>query len=450
MPEYTVLIVDDDAFSVHALRRCLEQSAYTVLEAKSAAECCSTLQSVRPDAVVLEYHLPDGEALRLLRQVRALDAAIPVILMSAHATIDLAVRAVKQGAEHFLAKPVEPAVLFNLLSESLQDRIASPAMPVETAAVGKGKPNPFIGSSLAIRTLAESARRILGTNCPILIEGETGTGKGVLARWLHEHGPRTEQPFVDLNCAGLNRELLESELFGHEKGAFTGAVSRKTGILEIAHRGTVLLDEIGDMDPAIQPKLLKVLEEKQFRRLGGVRECAVDVHLVAATNRDLNSLVAGHSFRSDLYFRVSTLPLRIPPLRERRQDIRALVAWFRPNLEADLNRGSLRIDDETFGALEEYDWPGNIRELRNVLERAALVCDRGVIRAGDLQFQAKPAAATVEDDSELTIEQLERTHIERVLRQVNGRVGEAAAKLGMSRSTLYVRIKQFGIPQANA
>ncbi len=416
---------------------------------KTGPHVCRALQVHRPDAVLAEHNPPHSDALALLREVQAFDADIPVIVMTAHGSIDLAVHAIKEGAEQFLVKPIEPSLLFSVLAEALANRDSSPN--TLTAPRSSSKADPFLGSSPAIRNLSEAAARLLGSNCPILIEGETGTGKGVLALWLHQRGPRAEQAFVDLNCAGLNRELLENELFGHERGAFTGALARKTGILELAHRGTVFLDEIGDMDLAIQPKLLKVLEEKQFRRLGGVRECAIDIHLIAATNRDLNELVAVQHFRADLYFRVSTLPLRIPPLRERREDIPVLVEWFRARLSVGFGRGGLRIDDQAFAVLEAYDWPGNIRELRNVLERAALVCERGVIRAGDLRFRTRvPYQPPAQDVAEITIEQLERAHIERALEQVNGKVGAAALRLGMSRSTLYARIKQYGIPHASA
>ena len=451
MADHTVLIVDTDEFTRRSLRRCLEEEGCFVLEAATGAACSQVLQAHRPDAALVEHNLPDSNALDLLRQLRVIDSNIPVIVTTALGSIELAVRAIKEGAEQFLVKPIEPTLVAAILAEAFTKCCSPPPALLVKTARDRSKADPFLGTSFAIRNLSDAAMRILGSSCPILIEGETGTGKGILALWLHEHGSRAEQPFVNLNCAGLNRELLESELFGHERGAFTGAVLRKTGILEIAHRGTVFLDEIGDMDLTIQPKLLTVLEEKRFRRVGSVRECAIDIHLIAATNRDFNTLVAEHRFREDLYFRVSTIRLRIPPLRERREDITALAEWFRAHLETELGLPGLRIDDQAVYRLQAYDWPGNIRELRNVLERAALVCDCSVIRASDLQFQARMSSQLrVQDVAGLTIEQLERVHIERVLKQVNGKVGEAATRLGLSRSTLYARIKQYGIPHANA
>jgi transcriptional regulator with PAS, ATPase and Fis domain len=265
---------------------------------------------------------------------------------------------------------------------------------------------------------------------------------------MHENGPRADEPFVDLNCAGLNRELLESELFGHLKGAFTGAITAKPGNMEVAHRGTLFLDEIGEMDPLIQPKLLKVLEEKQIRRIGDVRNRVIDVQLIAATNRDLASLVAEGVFRSDLYFRVNIIQLRIPPLRERVEDIPVLADWYLRHLKADLNRNSLNLGDGVIQALPSYSWPGNIRELRNVMERAALLCDSGVIRRCDLAFLLTTSPGTqrrAEPGSDLTIEELERQHITIVLQRANGKVDHAAAKLGIPRRTLYSKIKQYNI-----
>jgi transcriptional regulator with PAS, ATPase and Fis domain len=249
-----------------------------------------------------------------------------------------------------------------------------------------------------------------------------------------------------LNCAGLNRELLESDLFGHAKGAFTGAITEKTGLLEVAHQGTLFLDEIGDMEISIQPKLLKVLDEKRFRRVGGVRDRTVDVHLIAATHQDMTGLVAEKKFRSDLFFRVSTIPLVIPALRDRIGDIPLIADWFLERLREDLNRGRLEFGGGAMAALQGYTWPGNIRELRNVLERAALLSKDGVIRTEDLHFQLTKSPRTLSiEDTDLTLQELERQHISAVLRRENGKVERAAAKLGIPRSSLYAKLKQYGI-----
>ena len=367
---------------------------------------------------------------------------------------DLAVRAVKEGADQFLAKPVELPALVVMLRRLLETQREKRRQAAGRARQAREAVDPFTGTSAAIRRLAEDARRLQASSSPILIEGETGSGKGVLARWLHRNGPRGDEPFVDMNCAGLSREFLETELFGHEKGAYTGAVTSKQGLLEVAHRGVVFLDEIGDLDPQVQPKLLKVLEEKRFRRLGEVRDRQVDVQLVAASHQSLPQLVQEKKFRSDLYFRISTIPLRVPAMRERVEDIPILARQLLAGLSNDLGRRGLRLSPEAERALAAYSWPGNVRELRNVLERAALLCGRDVLEASDLRFEttAGPVAPSAPmpgfaaaPGANLTLEELERSHIERVLAELGGRVTEASQRLGIPRSTLYQKIKRFGL-----
>jgi transcriptional regulator with PAS, ATPase and Fis domain len=267
----------------------------------------------------------------------------------------------------------------------------------------------------------------------------------VLARWLHENSPRAEEAFVDLNCAGLSRELLETELFGHEKGAFTSATASKQGLFEVAHRGSIFLDEVGDVDLQIQPKLLKVLEEKRFRRVGDVRDRQVDVRLIAATHQDLGQLVRDKRFRDDLYFRISTIPLSFPALRERIEDIPTMAQYLLDKVAADLGRGELRLDESSIQALQAYSWPGNIRELRNVIERAVLLSDQKNITLKDLHFDGHAQVGTPFLDTRLTLIELEKQHIERVLNEERGRVEKAAKRLGIPRSSLYQKIKKHQI-----
>jgi DNA-binding NtrC family response regulator len=450
MPNYKVLVVDDDEASRGTIRSYLELKDFAVSEAGTGKRCREILQKSQPDVIIMDYCLPDTDGLQLLREIRAIDLSIPVLVMTGYATIDLAVRAMKEGAEQFVAKPFELSVLLKLLEKIFENsRFLRRELAVKNRVI-RYKRDPFLGSSQSIRRLESAAQSVLGTSLPILIQGETGTGKGVLAEWLTKQGPRSNEAFVDLNCAGLNRELLESDLFGHEKGAFTGAITQKTGLLEVAHQGTLFLDEVGDMDMSIQPKLLKVLDEKRFRRVGGVRDRSVDVHLIAATHQDMELLVADKRFRSDLYFRISTIPLAIPPLRERISDIPVLAEWFLERLREDLNRGQLEFDKRAMTALEGYSWPGNIRELRNVLERAALLCKDGVIHTEDLYFQvsrvsSKMAQIAPNTDADMTLEEIERQHISLVFHRENGKVDRAAAKLGIPRSSLYVKLKHYGI-----
>jgi transcriptional regulator with PAS, ATPase and Fis domain len=307
--------------------------------------------------------------------------------------------------------------------------------------------DPFLGKSPAILELSEVIERVSKTDNTVLIQGETGTGKGVLASWLHKIGSRSNEAFVELNCAGLSGELLESELFGHQKGAFTGAVMNKVGFMEAANHGTIFLDEIGDMDSQVQPKILKVVEEKQFYRLGDVHERKVDVRIIAATHRDLKKLVEEGEFREDLYFRISALHLRIPPLRERPEDIPVITDKLLEQISWDMKRGPLRISDNARLTFQRYSWPGNIRELRNVLERAAILSYDGVIDKTGLELDA-PARQDLAVNgtvSNLTLKEMEKRYIFQTLASEDGHITRTAKRLGMPRSSLYAKIHEHGL-----
>ena len=451
-----LLVVDDDPSGRFALREYFELRGFEVDDADSLRAALESFQSARPDAAVLDYALPDGTALDLLPRLRALDPTVPLVVLTGHGSIDLAVQAVKEGAEHFFTKPVELATLAVVIERLLDQQRQRQRVLAGKTREARRAVDPFLGTSAAVRRLAEEATRVQASDSPMLIEGETGTGKGVLAAWLHRQGPRSEEAFVDLNCATLSKDLLESELFGHEKGSFTGAVSAKPGLLEVAHRGTLFLDELGDMDPAVQPKLLKVLEEKRYRRLGEVRDRQVDVRLIAATHQDLAALVNSKAFRQDLFYRVAAIPLMVPPLRERAEDIPLLARDLLDRIAADLGRGRLEITPAALAALGAYSWPGNIRELRNVLERAALLCRDRTIDVGDLRFinmGGPPVAAVAAGtsapprphDTAMTLEEVERRHIQAVLEEEDGRVESAARRLGVPRSSLYKRLRALGL-----
>jgi len=445
MSRNKVLVVDDESGVRFGIRDFLEQQGYEIEEAETCEDAQHLFRTSRPDIVIADYMLPDGTALDLLPRLKEIDAGIPLLVLTAHGSIDLAVRAIKEGAEQFLTKPLELSTLLVILQRLLQKQrnhhkqLASKSRQVRRAI------NPFIGTSPAIRALADQAQKILSTESPVLILGETGSGKGVLARWLHQNSPRGEEALVALNCAGLTRELLETELFGHEKGAFTSATASKQGLFEVAHRGTIFLDEVGDVDLQIQPKLLKVLEEKRFRRVGDVRDRQVDVRLIAATHQDMGQLVRNKRFRDDLYFRISTIPLSFPALRERVEDIPTIAQYLLDKVAADLGRGQLQLDDSSIQALKAYSWPGNVRELRNVIERAVLLSGAKEIRLQDLQFDGHAQVGAPFLDSRLTLLELEKQHIERVLEEERGRVEKAAKRLGIPRSSLYQKIKKHQI-----
>jgi DNA-binding NtrC family response regulator len=443
MSRNRILIVDDEAGVRFGIKDFLELQGYEIDEAETCRDAQDIFRSSRPDVVIADYMLPDGTALDLLPRLREINPDTPLLILTAHGSIDLAVRAIKEGAEQFLTKPLELPALTTILKRLLENQrnfhkqLASKTRQVRRAV------DPFIGNSLKIRTLAEQAKKVLATESPILILGETGSGKGVLARWLHENSPRAEEAFVDLNCAGLSRELLETELFGHEKGAFTSATASKQGLFEVAHRGTIFLDEIGDVDLQIQPKLLKVLEDNRFRRVGDVRDRQVDVRLIAATHQDMGQLVREKKFRDDLYFRVSTIPLAFPPLRERVEDIPIVAEYLLDKVSADLGRGEVKLQPDSIKALQSYSWPGNIRELRNVIERAVLLSEQKTISLKDLQFDGNSGNRATYLDSSLTLSQLEKQHIERVLEEEQGRVEKAARRLGIPRSSLYQKLKKY-------
>ncbi len=443
----TFLLVEDDALVRESMRRFFVSRGHQIQEASTLAEAERLLLSgKRPDAAIVDYELPDGDGLAVLAMVRGVDISIPTVLLTAHGSIDLAVRAIKEGAEQFFTKPVElPALLVVLerLLERTRDRNAVMAV---RSRLARQKVDPFLGESKAIRQLAAQAERVATSSAFVLIEGESGTGKGVLAGWLHRQGPREAEAFVDLNCAGLSQEFLESELFGHERGAFTGAVATKAGLFEIAHRGTLFLDEIGDADIQIQPKLLKALEEQRFRRLGDVRDRQVDVRLIAATHHDLKSLVAQKKFREDLYYRISAIPLLVPALRNRGNDVILLARPMLERISADLGFPGMHMSPEAEKVLIAHDWPGNIRELRNTLERAVLLGNRTTVRPEDLAIRTPGTAEFQRPGSPLgTLVDNERAHIAAVLQAQGGDVKKAAPVLGLSRSALYEKLKKHGL-----
>jgi len=442
-----VLVIEDDAMTQDFLVDGLSSEGFEVSRADGLSKAILEIQESPMNVILADYQWRDGTAFDLLGWLKARDIRIPVIVLTGHASIDLAVQAVKNGAEQFIPKPVDLGFLTTMLSRTLANcrfKQKDVASSLERARYTR---DPFLGSSSAVRELSKSAKRASEANITILIQGETGTGKGVLARWLHNMSSRSDEAFVDLNCAGLSRDLIESELFGHQKGAFTGAISNKLGFLEAADHGTLFLDEVGDMDLQVQQKILKVVEEKRFYRLGDVTERKTSAQIIAATHRDLRKMAEDGQFRSDLYFRMSAMRLRIPPLRERREDIAVITDRLLEQLGDDMKRGSLRISNSAREALEEYSWPGNIRELRNVLERAALLSDDEIIHKTGLEFEppSRVGSAVKSASSGFTLKELEKQSILQTLELEGGNVIRAARRLGIHRSSLYSRIREYGL-----
>ena len=447
-----VLVVEDDPSIRARVCEYLEISGHQVSAADTCAAAREVFRTAAVDVALVDYSLPDGNALNLLKVFKTLDREVPIIVLTAHGSIDLAVRAIKEGAEQFLTKPIDLPSLLVVVEKALEHRRNRRQLAGDQVVQSRQTFSPFFGRSRAVLELEEQALRVVTSHVPILILGETGAGKGVLARWLHHNGPRAREPYVELNCAGLTRDLMESELFGHERGAFTGATAAKIGLIEVAHRGTMFLDEVGDMDIAVQPKLLKVLEDKRFRRVGDVRERTVDVRFVAAANQDLLQKAQDKTFRQDLLYRINTVTLHVAPLRERRDDIPLLAATILTALARDIPPTERTLTSGAIQALQDYPWPGNLRELRNVLEHAVLLTSAATIDADALGLRRAvsslpPPAAAAAAGGDHTLKALEIQEIVRALQTEGGHVGRAARRLGVPRSSLYQKIRKFGIPQ---
>ncbi len=386
MKRHRILLVDDEVSIRFGLSEVLREHGYVVEEAATAAAAREAVRSLRPDAILVDHELPDGNALDLIPLFLDIDPQLPVLVMTGHASIELAVSAVKAGAEHFLTKPVDIEALLILLEREIGHRERRRRQAASERRDPMRAPQPFLGVSNAVRSLEKSARKLAESDSPVLILGEPGTGKKVLARWLHENGPRAGGAFVDVHCAGLTGEALESELFG--KAAVPAGTLSGTGLLDLANRGTLFVEEIADLDPRIQPRLLEILETKRYRRVQEDRDLSVDIRLMAATHHNLAAMVREGRFHSELYFRIQTVPLHVPALRERPQDIPPLAHVMVDELAKDLGRGAVALTACALEALQSYRWPGNLRELRNVLEGALLRARGSRIDASAFRFDS--------------------------------------------------------------
>src|SRR6266542_6614583 len=431
-------MVDDDASVLRAIGEYFERLTYEVWRESTGEQAIETFQRVRPDVVLLDLHLPDASGLVVLERLRRAGAA--VILLTGQGDIETAVRAMQLGAEHFLTKPVDMNHLAAATARVVEKVRLSRQNQFLRARDHEGEGLASLGVSPAIRDLARQVELLAASErSTVLLQGESGTGKGWVARVIHNLSPRSGGPFVEVNCAGLSATFLDSELFGHEKGAYTDAKERKVGLFELADKGTIFLDEIGELTPELQPKLLKVLETKTFRRLGGTREVTVDVRLVAATNKNLQNEVETGQFREDLYYRLSVMPLQLPAVRDRsREDRLALLTRLGTDLRAELPAAQASFSRAVVERLLVYAWPGNVREMRNVLERA-MILGRGLptINVEHLpsEFRARPGVGD-RRHTPLSLEDLERQHIERTLKHHTGNRTRAAIELGISRATL--------------
>jgi len=456
----TILVVDDEHLIRWSLEQQLRREGYSILLAETGAEALQKAQVETPDLVLLDVRLPDADGLEILERLRAGDPESPVIMITAHGGVGSAVRAMKLGAHDYIIKPFDMEELKLTVKKALETKALRREVARFHAEQREGsRLDDIVGVSRAIRDLKALIRRIAESDTTtVLLEGESGTGKDLVARVIHYESARAQAPFLAVNCVALPEHLLESELFGHEKGAFTDAKALKKGLFEQADGGTVYLDEIGDMRPGLQAKLLRLIEEKTFRRVGGVKDLRVDVRIIAATNRDLAKAMQDEQFRKDLYFRLKVFPIYIPPLREHPEDILPLATSFVARFNRDMRREILGLHPEAQACLRAYAWPGNVRELRNVIERGMILASGDTlcpehllpeIGAGPAETTPgpppPPKAAPVALPAEgLRLEEVERDLVRQALEATEGNQVRAARLLGISRDALRNRMKKFG------
>jgi DNA-binding NtrC family response regulator len=463
MSSFPVLLVEDKDSLRAMLRHALEAQGHMVVEASDEAQAVQQLRQARPAVVLTDLKLPTGDGFGVLRAAKELDPELQVIVMTAYGSIQDAVTAMREGAMDFLAKPVDPDHLLLMVERAIAQRrmLTDYFILKQELAERRGAPR-IIGEDAQLRQVSQQLHRAAATDATVLLEGESGTGKELFARALHALSPRSEGPFVAINCAAIPDTLLETELFGYEKGAFTGAAARKPGRFELAHRGTLFLDEIGDLPLALQAKILRALEEKRFERVGGTQSLHVDVRVVAATNRNLKQRVAERQFREDLYFRLSVFPIQIPPLRERSDDVVILARHFVDRFCRDMNKKTLAVAPAAIDELRVYAWPGNVRELQNCIERAVILCDGDTIHSRHLNLSFRQPVApvptspwdqidlagTMADALRRTTAEVERRKIEQALRDAAGNRMRAADLLQISYKSLQQKLKDYGFADA--
>src|SRR5215218_728393 len=461
----TVLIVDDERTLARAVKAFLGEAGYEAEVAGDGERALALVQTLRPDVVFTDVRLPGMSGIDLLRRIREFDPAIPVIIMTAYGTIEGAVEAVKLGAFDYMKKPVDLEELKLLADRARETTLLKQELSYYRRRAASEVPfGGILGKSPSILALMDQVRQVaaLEETPPVLITGETGTGKGLVARTLHKSGSRAGKPFIDVNCTALPANLMEAELFGYERGAFTDAKESKLGLFEAAEGGFIFLDEVGDLELALQGKLLRAIEDRTVRRVGGIRDRRIDVRILAATNRNLERQVQQNLFRGDLYFRLAVILLHLPPLRERGEDIGLLAEHFVRRFSNKYGKGTRRIDDRARQALMAYPWRGNVRELSHVIERAVLWSRNHILTVDDLSLAApvqssggsdgaiavpaqEAASSPVAEPAGSDLTQWERSLIERAMRESGGNQTKAAQRLGITRDTLRYRLKKFGL-----
>ncbi len=449
-----VLLIEDKDSLREMLKRALEEGRFIVEEARDGIEAFHKIKNERFLLILSDLRIPHVDGLEILRVAKEVDSETPVIFMTAYGSIEIAVEAMKNGAYDFMPKPVDInylLLLVNRIQSSQQLRNENMILKEEFSRI-LGFPR-ILGGDRSLQEITLSLQKAAPTDATVLITGESGTGKELFARAIHQLSPRKDAPFVAVNCAAIPEPLLENELFGHEKGAFTGAINRKLGKFELAQGGTIFLDEIGEMPIPLQAKLLRVLQEKEFDRVGGTTPVQVDIRVLAATNRNLEQLVADKQFREDLFFRLSVFPIHIPPLRQRKKDIPLLAEHFVEQFCRELKRGKLKLSVAASRKLMEYSWPGNVRELQNCLERAAILADGNVVQEKDILTQSGASTGSIADYLNLegplsevrkrAADEAEKQAILKAWQNSSQDVEIAATELGISSKTLAAKLKDW-------
>ncbi len=442
-PNARLLIVDDEEIALKNLQHVMTREGYAVTATKSGARAMALLEAQEFDVVLTDLRMEKVDGMEILKRCRERHPDAEVVLITGYATAESAVRAMKQGAFYYLAKPFRLDEVRKVVAEA----VAKVMLRRENQALreqldGYRGPVRIVTHDPAMLKLLEMARQVAPTDCSVLISGESGTGKELFARYLHHHSGRRDGPYTAVNCGAFSADLLANELFGHEKGAFTGATTLKKGLVEACAGGTLFLDEVTEMPPAMQVKLLRVLQEREVLRLGGTRPVKVDIRILAASNRDIAAAVANGAFRRDLYFRLNVVDLHIPPLRDRRDDIPLLVQHFLQKCTARMNKRVLGVSPEAMAVLMAYDFPGNVRELENIIERGAAVTASDTIEAEHLPAGLTEMTSVRRREGRLpTLEEQEMDYIDRVLREVGGNQSAAAQVLGINRSSLWRKLK---------
>jgi DNA-binding NtrC family response regulator len=455
IPPKKILIVDDEVNMRLVLKAMLKKEGYDVETAADGLEALALLRRHDITACITDLRMPKLDGMGLLNRMVEEYPSIPVIIITAHGTVETAVDALKKGALDYITKPFEQEELKNVIGKAVKTRVLSEE-EVQLAATELDR-GEIVGSSPSTVKIFEIIKKVAPTTTTILITGETGTGKELVANAIHMNSPRKRNPFIKINCSAIAENLIESELFGYEKGAFTGAVSSKPGRFELAHKGTLFLDEVGDLPREIQVKLLRVIQDHEFERVGGLQTIKVDVRLVAATNRNLQQRVKEGYFREDLFYRFNVMPIYVPPLRERKEDIPALVGYFIEKFNRKLERQIVGADPEVMELLLDHDWPGNIRELENLAERLVLMAKGDQIVMGDVPAELIEAveekAQTAAPDEKRSIKELirektgdiEKQMIVKVLAECEGNISKAARQLGLSRRGLHLKLAKYNL-----